>query len=411
MANQYEVSDEDLRAALTAEMSHATKTEAARSLNLERSTYVGRLRLAKRRGLTPRAATGDDVASLKYRLKTVEAELSQARDNQLTAHLVRREIIGLRDSALAQTPPKWTQEIKKGGKGKSLVPMSIWSDWHWGEVVEKAQVNGVNEYNLEVAHARADQLLDSTINLCLNYTVHGEYPGFVLMLGGDMVSGTIHDELSMSNEKPIMPIVVDLFGVLLRGIEALREHFGKVYVVGVVGNHGRTSVRPHFKNHFFENYDWLIYNLLAKHFENDPAVTFNIPESSDAYFNVWAHRFLLTHGDRLGVAGGDGIIGALGPIMRGSFKTRNSSASIGLDFDTLVMGHWHQYIPLPRVIVNGALKGYDQFAKDKLRCVPERAQQALWFVHPTNGIISQQAVYCDEIGVALDHSWVSWVER
>lgn len=408
MANQHEVSDDDLRAVLAADAAHPTKTEAARSLHLAPSTYYDRLRIAKQRGMAPKTTVADDITSLKYRLKTVEAELSQARENQLTAHLVRREILGLRDSALAQTPPRWTKEVKKSGKGKILAPMSVWSDWHWGEVVEKAQVNGVNEYNLEVAHARADRLLDSTLNLCLNYTVHGEYPGFVLMLGGDMVSGTIHDELSMSNEKPIMPVVVDLFGVLLRGIKALREHFGRVYVVGVVGNHGRTSVRPHFKDHFFENYDWLIYSLLAKHFEDDDAVTFNIPESSDAYFSVWAQRFLLTHGDRLGVAGGDGIIGALGPIARGSFKTRNSSAAIGLDFDTIVMGHWHQYIPLPRVIVNGSLKGYDQFAKDKLRAVPERAQQALWFAHPENGIVSQMAVYCDEMGVPTDRPWVSW---
>ena len=226
-----------------------------------------------------------------------------------------------------------------------------------------------------------------------------------------MVSGTIHDEIVRSNEKPIMPVVADLYGVLLRGIKALREHFGRVYVVGVVGNHGRTSAKPHFKNHVHENYDWLVYNLLAKHFEDDPDVTFTVPESSDAYFSVWAHRFLLTHGDRLGVAGGDGIIGALGPIMRGSFKTRNSSAAVGLDFDTLVLGHWHQYIPLPRVIVNSALKGFDEFAKDKLRATPERAQQALWFVHPENGIVSQMAVYCDEKDVPRDRPWTSWASE
>lgn len=54
LANQHEVSDEDLRAALAAELSYSTKTEAARSLRLDRSTFIGRLRLAKRRGLEPK---------------------------------------------------------------------------------------------------------------------------------------------------------------------------------------------------------------------------------------------------------------------------------------------------------------------------------------------------------------------
>lgn len=38
----------------------------------------------------------------------------------------------------------------------------------------------------------------------------------------------------------------------------------------------------------------------------------------------------------------------------------------------------------------------------------ERAQQALWFVHPTNGIVSQQAVYCEAPPEQTSHEWVSW---
>lgn len=385
-----------------------SQTKAAEKLGIPRTTLQGHLAEARKRGLTGTETPADETAALQYRIKTLETELTQARDDQLTVAMVRREILKLRDAASVATPPVWVSERKKGGGKNPLTPMTIWSDWHWGEVVNKAQVNGVNEYNLEIAHRRAQRLLDGTLNLAFNYTVHGEYPGIVLMLGGDMVSGTIHDELVATNDKPIMPVVVDLFGVLKRGILALKEQFGRVYVPCVVGNHGRTTVRPVYKNAAYTSYDWLIYSLLERDFQDDDAVVFQVPEGSDVHFNVWRHRFMLTHGDKLGVMGGDGIIGALGPICRGSFKTRNSSASIGLDFDTLVIGHWHQYIPLPRVVVNGCLKGFDEYAKDRLRAVPERPQQALWFVHPENGIVSQMAVYADERESGEERAWLSW---
>jgi hypothetical protein len=39
--------------------------------------------------------------------------------------------------------------------------------------------------------------------------------------------------------------------------------------------------------------------------------------ANDVHYRVYGVRFLLNHGDMLGVKGGDGIIGAIGPIMRG----------------------------------------------------------------------------------------------
>jgi hypothetical protein len=39
--------------------------------------------------------------------------------------------------------------------------------------------------------------------------------------------------------------------------------------------------------------------------------------TNDVHYRVYALRFLFNHGDTLGVKGGDGIIGAIGPIMRG----------------------------------------------------------------------------------------------
>src|SRR5258708_22883576 len=137
-----------------------------------------------------------------------------------------------------------------------------------------------------------------------------------------------------------------------------RKAFGCAFGGGVVGIPGISPRLPRYKHRVRTSFDWNIYCFLAKYLERDKGIQFYIPQETDAFFTVQGHRFLLTHGDSLGVKGGDGIIGAVGPIMRGAIKVGRSEAQIGRHFDTLVMGHWHQYLPLPNVIVNNSLIGY-----------------------------------------------------
>jgi hypothetical protein len=49
-------------------------------------------------------------------------------------------------------------------------------------------------------------------------------------------------------------------------------------------------------------------------------VRVDIRPSNDVHYRVYGLRFLLNHGDMLGVKGGDGII--IGPIMRGEIFSR-----------------------------------------------------------------------------------------
>jgi hypothetical protein len=104
---------------------------------------------------------------------------------------------------------------------------------------------------------------------------------------------------------------------------------------------------------------------------------------------------MLTHGDMLGGKGGDGIIGSIGPISRGEIKFRGAAASAGQEYDTLVMGHWHQQLWLPRAIVAKCLKGFDEYARLSLRATPSAPSQPLWFMHPTRGFTSRWDIKAD----------------
>lgn len=222
-----------------------------------------------------------------------------------------------------------------------------------------------------------------------------------------MIGGDIHDELAKTNELEVPPALIDLFNALVWALGQMADAFGRVFVPCVPGNHGRMTRKPQAKRRVFTNFDWLLYQMLRSHFANDDRLVFSVPASGDCHFSIYGRRFFLTHGDAMGVKGGDGIIGAMGPILRGTLKTRSSEGKAGRDFDVALIGHWHQYLPLPRVIVNGTLKGYDEFARVFLRAEPEAPQQALFFVHPVNGIVSHWPIYADEPTVKGVVEWCS----
>jgi hypothetical protein len=232
-----------------------------------------------------------------------------------------------------------------------------------------------------------------------------------------MISGGIHDELRETNEGPIQVTLLEVQEQLIMGLTAVADVFGKVFVPCVVGNHGRMTLKPRAKNRVFESYEWNLYCQLERHFRNDKRIQFLIPSDTDAHFSVLGHRFMLTHGDALGVKGGDGIIGALGPIARGTLKVGRSESQVGRDFDTLIICHWHTYIPRGEavpVIVNGALKGYDEFARTFLRARFSRASQAFFLVNGKYGITAQWQIFLQpQIKNENDRgtSWVSWETR
>ena len=381
-------------------------SHAADAMGISASAGQRWVKFAKTRGLTGKELTAE--AKLRIALANANRDLKAAQREADTAERIRTEIYNL--AARTPEPPKWLVPATKqhGSRG---VPCTIWSDWHYGEVVRPEEIGGVNEFNADVAAARITRLVDTTIDLCFNHmgVATKNYPGIVVMLGGDMLSGDIHEELFATNDRTTQQCINDLTDLIASALERMADAFGRVFVPCVVGNHGRASRKPRMKGRIFTSHEWNIYCNLERYFKRDDRVRFLIPEETDAYFKVYNHRFLLTHGDSLGVKGGDGIIGAIGPITRGSLKVARSEAQIGRDFDTIVMGHWHQMLWLPGGIVNGALKGYDEYARLAMRAPYSRPSQALWFVHPEHGITARWEVLLDEEKTATEcNDWVAW---
>ncbi|GLQ53580.1 hypothetical protein [Devosia nitrariae] len=318
---------------------------------------------------------------------------------------VIRDIIGTISMAPTSTP-NWVRRLRTAGPRIPEAPMTMWSDPHGGEVVQAAEVNGVNEYNVDIMKRRFNTLVDRTIGICDEHGP-GDYPGIIINLAGDNVSGGLHPELQKTDELEIIPAVLEVRDMLVWGLRRMADRFGQVYAPAVAGNHGRGTPKPEYKRYIYKNFDWLIYELLRREFADDPRIVIDTRPANEVFYSVYGHRFMLVHGDMLGVKGGDGIIGAIGPIMRGEIKTRGASASAGMEYDTLLMGHWHQQLWLPRAIVSNTMKGYDEYAKNALRAPISAPTQPLWFMHHKYGITSKWDIHLEDPKPKAQATWAA----
>lgn len=327
---------------------------------------------------------------LQARIDSLTQERNQAR---AALAAVERENDTLRSvSEFADRkldPPKWLAPRKRSDE-KTATVCTILSDLHLDEVVNPDEIGGLNAYDRSIAEQRLERFFQGVVKLSRDYLSGVSYNGCVLMLGGDLVSGDIHEELVETNEGTTLETVLHWTERLAAGVELLADTFGLVHVPSVVGNHGRRTRKPRAKKRARDNIDWFIGQQLARHFGKDSRVTFDIPDGTDVVVQVHDTDFLLTHGDQVG--GGGGIGGIWPPLMRMVARKRTR-----YEFDSLVCGHWHQLVMAPTagLIVNGSLKGFDEYAAVS-NFVPERAQQAMWLTAPNQGVTFAAPVFCDD---------------
>ena len=316
-----------------------------------------------------------------------------ARHNsQLIERVTELEsVLGIveRAETTALEPPVWMAPAKPKKSAATLVVML--SDTHFDEVVNPDEMEGLNAYNREIAVLRLEQWTQNVIKLARHYLAGVSYDGIVVILGGDIFTGDIHEELSITNEDTMIGSLLFWSEQLAASIELLSKEFGRCHVASVVGNHGRTTRKPRMKQRVRTNFDWLLAKMVERHFAKDKRVTFTVPESADAFIKIYEHGHLITHGDQ--VSGGGGIGGIYPPIMRMRARKHQRYMATGSSFSTLWLGHWHTYLSTPSMIVNGSMKGFDEYAL-LMGFGFEPPQQALAVVTPERNITFQAPVFC-----------------
>lgn len=331
------------------------------------------------------------IASLEQQNKLLTVQVGELEDRALGSEAVM-SLLGHIKGAHFDRQAEWMRGARMPKKTTGT-PVLFISDVHFDEVVRPEQVEFSNEYNREIAERRLKVAFKKTSELLTKHLVAAKYDGIVCALGGDIISGNIHEELRETNEASILQTVLRVSEVLGQGIGALADDFGKVFVPCVVGNHGRLDDKPRAKGAVHDNFDWLIYMLIAREFRSDPRVTFMIPDSLDAQFQIYSRRIRLTHGNQF--RGGTGISGIYTPLMLGRSRKLARQQAIGNPFDLMMFGHFHDYIHAELLVGNGSVKGYDEYAYS-MNFQYQRPKQALWVEHPDLGMTYRVPIVCDD---------------
>lgn len=334
-----------------------------------------------------------------YALKRRVAALERERDalmkeREENARLM--ELFGFIKDARIDAP-KWVTKRPKRGS-TAAIPTAFLSDVHLDEVVKPEQINYVNAFDRDIAEKRLQLFFENTIRLAQDY-LHGlTYEGIVLPLGGDLFSGIIHEELVETNAGTVFESLLHWSEPMVAGIKLFRDAFGRVFLPCVVGNHGRRQRKPHAKNRAQDNFDWFFYHLIAKLLRDEKDIEFAISDAADQPYLVYETRYLLTHGDQF--RGGSGIAGMLSPLLIGDSRKRERENAVRRPYDYMIMGHWHQLAFLRGLIVNGSIKGYDEYAYvSNFRYEPPR--QAFWITDADDGVTITAPIHVQ----AKDEQW------
>lgn len=302
-----------------------------------------RLRDNEVRGL--KAQLEEATARVK-RHQTAAAEWEE-RFNQLAALKQVREPL-----------PRLT--LPKEGEHRGLV-LALWSDWHVAEVVQRSKVSGRNAYSPEIAARRAQCCAANTVRIFRHLARSYKVDTLVLYLLGDFVTGYLHEELAQTNAMGTVEEGIYAEKLLIGALEQVIEarEIKRVRLICHRGNHGRTTRKMQFKNDFETSHETWIYSHLRDVFGRSAKVEFVIPEPAVYLEEVLPHWSVRSfHGHQVRYQ--DGVGGLSIPLNKWEAKQDKTEKAA---FN--VMGHWHSYSsPNATTILNGSLKGYDEYAAE-----------------------------------------------
>lgn len=379
----------------------ATHT-AAKKLGIHRDTIANRLvTIQQKYGLSPNwelhtpkikndknqeDADHIVVRRLKDRLTRAESRAAAAERDTVNASVIRESIMGLVAEPIE--PKSWRPASGRAKDKRREALVLMISDVHMGEVIDKGQMGGRNSFDKKICADRLQRLFQGVVKMG---TIHwsGPPPGVIyVILGGDLISGEIHDELAKSNDLLAIPAVRELATHIISGLDLLLQSFDcEIRVVSVPGNHGRTTRKPESKGFVVNSYDTLVAWLIESWFASQKTkrIFFSAPASGDALIDICGWNFLFTHGDRIGSRGGAGMVGPVATIARGMQRLIQDYAAEQVVVDYIVIGHFHTSVELEQGFANGCLSGPSEYSRSgRMRSSPP--SQWLLSVHPVHGV-------------------------
>lgn len=280
-------------------------------------------------------------------------------------------------------------DIKSGAASYFIAPQksdkkgeatALWlaSDWHVGERVTFGQTNGINEYSPTIAKERGERFFRNALKLTDISAVEVNIKTVILALLGDFITGHLHMSAVETNHLP--PIEETLFAqtLLISGIEyVLKNSKYDMTIVCAVGNHSRTTEKPHFGSENGHSLEYFMYCSIASYFRNEKRVTVIIPEGAHAYINVYKYKLRFLHGHDIKYSGGIG--GITIPMNKAIAQWDRANQAY-----LTCTGHFHTMVDGGNFLVNGSMIGYNAFALS-IKASAERPAQRFCLIDRDRG--------------------------
>lgn len=269
-------------------------------------------------------------------------------------------------------------------------PVILLSDWHFEETVDPSTINDLNQYNLDIASQRWAKCITNSLRLVNIDRNHSEIKNLVVWIGGDMITGYIHEELVESNSLSPTQAVRFAKQRIISGLDYYLQNgkFESIHVVCSYGNHGRTTTKKRFSTGFKNSYEWMMYHDIADYYSKNSKITFTIPNGIFTYIDIYGYTCRFMHGDTISYQGGIG--GLTIPLIK-AIHRYNQQIHAHYNF----MGHYHQLFQATKdCIVNGSGIGYNAYAQG-IGAGFEKPLQGYCLIDQKRGMTIKAPIFCE----------------
>lgn len=322
-------------------------------------------------------------------------EAKRLSDNLADVERTAEALAGLREAPWR--PAEWLV-ARPSGEPHRAVLGALLSDFHVGEVVDADEVLNLNAYDEATFRRRIRTYFEAAIAIGPRWAADCKLEGALVLLGGDLISGDIHEELIRTNDLTAHESARVAAEEVAAGLRLFADAFARVHVVSVPGNHGRNTLKKTAKLYARLSYDTVAAMLVADKLSDDARISWQISPSTDAIVPVLGWTIFLTHGDNMGSGGGQGFGGPILPIVRGTKKVALQQAAAKRPFDLVCHGHFHHSANPGPVLSNGSIPGYTEYGNG-LRAALEPPQQWLFLMHERWGLRERSEIKLEPLGV------------
>lgn len=310
-------------------------------------------------------ALADREGERAERLYTRRLERELGKRQYLT-RMLERSLVSAFDANPIQLGPRLAP--RKVAFDERMITVLV-SDAHFGGHVDPREVPG-NAYNWRIASRRMAKLAS---DVCAWKAEHRPETRLQIVLAGDLIEGKIH--LDDSGIRPLTEQIHGAAHILIGFIDYVAQHFRRVDVIGLPGNHDRVTVMRQVAQRW-DSHAHAIYLAIAQAFRNDPNVNIDVPLTGDAAIELPGGKELAfyTHGDVKPTVANVGKAINIQPMLA-TLRRLNASGAYGKPIRVIAVGHWHAGCVLPTgagtLLVNGSVVGPNCFARNGCNIVGE----------------------------------------